>query len=191
MMSSSSIIRPFDTLIQSNRFRLVRYGIAGVAVSLGYTFTMVALVSWTGMLGPGAANVMSVILWTIISYTAHREFTFQFNGEYGGSGARFIFVSVLKLGVSVAVITTITRYYEAWYLIGVAINWVALPLVSYIALKLWVFRRNPTGEAPAALARSTAAGRRLNWIWSRTGRTRTAGAGAKASTRLLPQRWLD
>jgi putative flippase GtrA len=148
MTNLSLIARLIGTAVRSDRFRLVRYGIAGTAVSLGYTFTIVALVSWWGVLGPQAANVVSLILWTIMSYFAHREFTFRFAGEYAGSAARFIFVSLLKLGASIAVVAVITRYYQSSYLIGVLINWVILPLVSYIALKLWAFRWGPVESAP-------------------------------------------
>jgi len=140
MTNLSLVIRLIGLTIRSDRFRLVRYGIAGTAVSLGYTFTMVALVSWWGILGPQAANVVSLILWTIISYVAHRQFTFRFAGEYAGSAARFIFVSLLKLGASIVVIAAIARYYESSYLIGVMVNWIILPIVSYIALKCWAFQ---------------------------------------------------
>jgi putative flippase GtrA len=143
MTNFSLIVRLTGTAIRSDRFRLARYGIAGTAVSLGYTFTIVALVSWWGVLGPEAANVVSLILWTIISYVAHREFTFRFSGEYAGSIARFIFVSLLKLGASIAVVAAITRYYQSSYLIGVIVNWLFLPLVSYIALKFWAFQWDP------------------------------------------------
>lgn len=137
----SLVIRLIDMATRSDRFQLARYFFAGVAVSLGYTFTIVALVSWLGVMGPNAANIVSLIVWTIISYVVHRQFTFRFDGGYGGSTARFIFVSLLKLGVSIAVIASITRYDQSSYLIGVIVNWVVLPLVSYIALKIWVFRQ--------------------------------------------------
>ena len=142
MLSKPSLfVPPAGKVTQSDRFRLVRYFIAGVAVSVGYTLTTVALVSWLHLLGPEASNVVSLVLWTIISYVAHREFTFGFEGEYGRSAARFMFVFLLKLGASVAVIATITRYYQSSYLIGILVNWVVLPLVSYIMLKVWVFQR--------------------------------------------------
>jgi putative flippase GtrA len=113
---------------------------------------MVALVSWWGILSPQAANVVSLILWTIVSYVAHREFTFRFAGEYAGSAARFIFVSMLRLGASIAVLAAITRYYQTSYLIAVLVNWVILPLVSYVALKLWAFRWGSVENVPVRAA---------------------------------------
>jgi putative flippase GtrA len=148
--SEPSLVCLIDMATRSDRFRLVRYFIAGLAVSLGYTFTIVALVSWLGLMGPDAANIVSLFLWTIISYVAHRQFTFRFDGGYG-SAARFIFVFLLKLGASIAVVASITRYHHGSYLIGIIVNWVILPLVSYVALKLWVFRQGFSRSAPLRL----------------------------------------
>jgi len=126
---------------RSDHFRLIRYLVAGVAVSLGYSLTIVALVDWAALLGPEAANVVSLTLWTIISYLVHREFTFRFDGAHRGPVARFILIFVLKLLASVSVIAVTTRYYKSSYLIGVFLNWVVLPLISYVAMKFWVFKR--------------------------------------------------
>jgi putative flippase GtrA len=140
-MSKSFIIkRVVDTIRKGDHFRLFRYLVAGTAISLGYTFTIVALIDWLGFVTAEIANVISLVLWTIISYVIHREFTFRFDGEYGGSVARFIFVFSAKLVASIGCIAIITRYYQSSYLIGVVVNWVVLPLISYVALKLWVFQ---------------------------------------------------
>jgi putative flippase GtrA len=140
-MSKSLIIeRLIDTVRRGNHFRLFRYFVAGTAISLGYTFTIVALVDWLAFVTAEIANVISLILWTIVSYVIHREFTFRFDGEYGGSAARFIFVFTAKLIASIGCIAIITRYYQSSYLIGVIVNWVVLPMISYLALKLWVFQ---------------------------------------------------
>jgi putative flippase GtrA len=140
-LGKSLFVRLAGIITRSDQFRLVRYAFAGVGVSLGYTFTIVALVEWWGLMRAEAANAVSLILWTIISYIVHREFTFRFDGRYSDSLARFVFVFVLKLLVSVAVIALITRYYQSSYLIGVLVNWVVLPLISYAVMKLWVFER--------------------------------------------------
>jgi putative flippase GtrA len=129
---------------RSDQFGLIRYLVAGVGVSLGYSLTIVVLVDWVALVSPEAANVLSLILWTTISYVVHREFTFRFDGNYGGSATRFIFIFLLKLLASVAVIAVITRYYQSSYLIGVLLNWVVMPLISYVAMKLWVFQLGPT-----------------------------------------------
>ncbi len=136
----------------SDQFRLIRYFAAGVTVSLGYTITIVALVDWWGIISAGSANVVSFTLWTVISYFVHREFTFRFDGSYGGSAARFIFIFIAKLLASIAVIAVTTKYYQISYLIGVLANWVVLPLISYLAMKLWVFDRVQVGAVEFAPA---------------------------------------
>ena len=135
------LLQPAREVMWSDQFRLIRYLVAGVAVSLGYSFTIVAPVDWATLLGPEAANVISLILWTIISYLVHREFTFRFDGAYSGSVPRFIFVFVVKLLASVAVIAVITRYYQSSYLVGILLNWVVMPLISYVVMKVWVFKQ--------------------------------------------------
>lgn len=139
-LTATPLLTLARVVTRSDHFRLIRYLGAGVAVSLGYSLTIVALVDWVALLGPEAANVVSLILWTIISYLVHREFTFRFDGNYRGSAARFIFIFVLKLLASVAVIAVTIRYYKSSYLIGVFLNWVVMPLISYVAMKLWVFQ---------------------------------------------------
>ena len=147
MTTKSLLVRLVHRVTRSDQFRLIRYFFAGVAISLGYTVTIIALVDW--LVSPEVANVVSLILWTIISYFVHREFTFRYDGAYFGSTARFVFVFVIKLLASVAVIAFITRYYQSSYLIGVMLNWVVLPLISYVAMKLWVFERALFKKFPA------------------------------------------
>jgi putative flippase GtrA len=140
MVNASSLLWLVGKIARSDQLRLTRYFVAGVGVSIGYTLTVVALVHWLSFVSAEVANAASLILWTIISYVVHREWTFRFDGGYGRSAARFIFIFVAKLVASIAVIALITRYYQSSYLIGVVVNWVVLPLISYVGMKLWVFR---------------------------------------------------
>src|SRR3974377_2189096 len=103
MSKSPFVIRLFAAARRSGRFPVARYVIAGVAVSVGYTVTIVALVSWLAWVRPEVANVISLILWTIVSYFVHRDFTFRYKGAYRDSLPRFIFVFTLKLIASVFV----------------------------------------------------------------------------------------
>jgi putative flippase GtrA len=146
--ADASFRRLATMVMRSDHFRLIRYLVAGVAVSLGYSLTVFVLVDRVALFGPEAANIVSLTLWTIISYLVHREFTFRFDGAYRGSMGRFIFIFILKLLASVAVIALTTRYYKSSYLIGVVLNWVVLPLISYVAMKFWVFQRALSRSRP-------------------------------------------
>jgi putative flippase GtrA len=125
--------------LRGERLRLGRYLFVGVAVSLGYTTTVIGLIEGLGWSSPGGANAVSFALWTPVSYLAHREFTFRSGGEYVGSGFRFGITFLVKFLTSVIIMAVVTNYIDAHYLAGVLLNWVAVPLVTYIVLDLWVF----------------------------------------------------
>jgi putative flippase GtrA len=133
------LLRWATKAIAKDQFRLIRYFLAGTAVSIGYTLTIIALVDGFAAASPETASAISLVLWSVPSYFAHRRFTFRFAGRIGRSAARFLFVLVLKLVVSVGLMALITRVYGDSYLIGIALNWIALPLVAYFAMKVWVF----------------------------------------------------
>jgi putative flippase GtrA len=122
----------------AERTPVVRYFLAGVAISIGYTATIIGLVEWLGWTSMGA-NAVSFTLWTPVSYLAHREFTFRFGGEYFGSPLRFGITFLVKLSTSVIIMAAVTHL-GAHYLVGVLLNWIVIPLIAYIMLDSWVFR---------------------------------------------------
>lgn len=124
----------------SERLELLRFAVAGVGVSLGYTITVVLLVELRGWQSPAAANLLSFLLWTPISYFVHRDFTFRFGGRSRSAALKFFATFIAKLLASVIVVGLATRAFGAHYIFGVLANWVVLPLISYLVLKVWVFR---------------------------------------------------
>ncbi|SDR05205.1 GtrA-like protein [Rhizobiales bacterium GAS113] len=134
------------SILKGSQFRLLRYMMSGVAVSLGYTLTTIALVSWLHWQSAALANAVSLTLWTVISFVVHRDFTFAASGTTPWAVARFVAIFVLKLVVSVVVVGSFAKYGNGMYLVGVLSNWIVLPLISYTMLKVWVFNA-PEGEA--------------------------------------------
>lgn len=120
--------------------KLLRYAIAGVAISLGYTLTVIVLVEYVGWRNPSAANAVSFLFWTPASYLIHREFTFRFDGPALGPAMKFAATTLIKLLMSIAVVEAATRAFGAHYIFGVLANWIVLPLVAFVIMKLWVFR---------------------------------------------------
>jgi putative flippase GtrA len=120
-------------------YRIVRYLFAGVAVSLGYTFTVLLLVEWSGLLRPAWASAASFVLWTPISYVAHRDFTFRFDGAHRSAATKYLVAFLLRFAASALVVAGI-EYLSFHYLLGVLLNWAVLPLINYVVLSFWVFR---------------------------------------------------
>ena len=129
-----------------DRFRLPRYIVSGVAVSTGYTVTVLALVDLLHWLTPVAASTVSFIVWTPVSYAVHRDFTFRFDGQAWAAAAKFAVTFVIRLLASAYVVHVATAQFELHYLAGVLLNWIVLPLINYLALSLWVFRPRLAGR---------------------------------------------
>jgi putative flippase GtrA len=127
------------TFATSVSLRLVRYFIAGVGVSVGYTITVLAFMELLLWRSAVTANTVSFLLWTPVSYAVHRSFIFRFDGRYAESAIKFGATFLGKLVTSIAIVAGICDYFELHYIFAVLANWIALPLVTYIILKLWVF----------------------------------------------------
>ena len=123
----------------SEQWRLPRYFVAGVVVSIGYTLTVIVLVDLLRWLQPDTANAVSLTVWTPVSYLVHRNFTFRFDGDSFASLTKYVVVFFAKLLTSILVVILATNVLGAHYLFGVLANWLVLPLIAYVTLKLWVF----------------------------------------------------
>lgn len=137
-VNTTSLLRHLTEM--SDPATLARYFIAGVVVSLGYTLTVVIMIEWLGWHDPVTANAVSLCLWTPLSYIAHRDFTFRFDGASGASALKFALTFTAKLLVSALVVSLATEILGIHYIFGVLANWIAIPLATYLILKLWVFR---------------------------------------------------
>jgi putative flippase GtrA len=139
--------------VGSEQLKIVRYFIAGVLISIGYTLTVVMMVEWTGWLRPSLASAASFAFWTPVSYYGHRDFTFRFEGEDGAAAGKFLITFVLRLAASAGVVYVAVDLLAFHYLFGVFMNWIVLPLISYFVLKLWVFRAGKVNDMECCAVR--------------------------------------
>jgi putative flippase GtrA len=128
-----------DAVILRDIFQVLRYFGAGLLVSLGYTITVVLMVEVFGWSNPSIANAVSFILWTPVSYFAHKMFTFRDSQNTAESAVKFFVIFLAKLATSVLVIEATTRFLSHHYFVGLLLNWVVIPLVTFVLLKFWVF----------------------------------------------------
>jgi putative flippase GtrA len=135
-------------LLNDDRSSILRYFLAGVAVSLGYTITVIVFVEWLKWFGPTWASTVSFLLWTPISYVAHREFTFRFDHQHRAALLKYAISYLLRLLASALVVVTAVDYLHLHYVVGVLMNWIVLPMIGYFVLKLWVFAVPDSSEAP-------------------------------------------
>src|SRR5258707_5879609 len=81
MHASEARLYGFSSIVYSlwsdERFQLLRYAVAGVGVSLGYTLNVFLLVDVLSAVSPTVASALSFVIWTPASYFVHRDFTFR------------------------------------------------------------------------------------------------------------------
>jgi putative flippase GtrA len=129
------------------RFKIGRYALVGSAVSIGYTINVVAFVEILHWPSPEWASALSFVIWTPISYLAHRDFTFIVHRPGLASLLKFVAAFVARFAASaysVHLVATLGLH----YIVGVMANWIVLPLISYLILDLWVFRASSPPIAP-------------------------------------------
>jgi putative flippase GtrA len=132
------------------RLQLARYACSGVAISAGYTATVVLLVELCGWRMPALASAVSFLIWTPVSYLVHRNFTFRFAGDQTAASIKFALAFFVRLAASAYTVHLATETFGSSYLVGVLTNWFVLPLINYAVMDLWVFR----SKAVAAALRS-------------------------------------
>jgi putative flippase GtrA len=131
----------------AERFKLLRYVVSGVAISTGYTITVLLLVSTFQVMGPVGASTLSFITWTPLSYVVHRDFSFRYNGAQVAAAMKFLVTFAVRLIASAYVVHFSTQVMGWSYLVGVFANWVVLPIINYLVLSLWVFALPLSAEA--------------------------------------------
>jgi putative flippase GtrA len=133
----------------SQRLKLARYALAGIAISMGYTLTVILLVEGLSWMSPALASAVSFALWTPVSYLVHRDFTFLFAVAAGQLAAivKFTISFFVRLGTAAYTVQLMSGFFGSHYLVGVFANWIVLPLISYLIMDWWVFRSPPESAA--------------------------------------------
>jgi putative flippase GtrA len=142
--------RVWDTFRRHPRLKLVRYALSGIAVSTGYTLTVLLLVEDLGWRSPSQASAASFLMWTPISYIAQRDFTFLYRGRRLAALVKFLVAFLARFGASMYTVYLATAVLGLPYLAGVMANWVVLPLIAYVIMDLWVFRAPARPAQPSS-----------------------------------------
>ncbi|WP_162314773.1 GtrA family protein [Pseudoxanthomonas yeongjuensis] len=119
--------------------KLVRFGIAGLISSLSY-----ALFTWTLVyafrMSPVVSSAIGYALAIPLSFLLQRSFSFRSEGSKRRQAPRFMLVHGFNILVSIAVMDLLVSALGMDYRIGIAITMLLIPLLSFLAMNLWVFR---------------------------------------------------
>lgn len=120
------------TIIQASRF-----GVVGVVQNLiGYLVYL--LLTWK-LLSPYLAVMILYPISVLISYFLNRQWTFHYQGEVGGSLARFSLVHLLGLGISLSVLWIFSELLGVPHQLVQAFNIAVVGVMTFALLKIYVY----------------------------------------------------
>lgn len=141
--------------------RVLRYGCVGLAISLLYSFAVIACVQWLQPISPTMASIIAFIAILPISYLAHGRVSFSDRPFDTLQPLRFAFSTAVAFIVAVGGMYWITEIAGRSYLLGIAWNWMIMPAMNFLAYMFWVFRtaRSRRGDAVSGSDESTTTAR--------------------------------
>ena len=120
------------------RLRVVRYGCVGLAVSVFYSLLVCALVRF---LIPTTASIGAFVVTLPLGYLGHGRISFSDSAYDSFQPLRFALTTASSFAVSVGGMYWITDVLGHSYLLGIAWNWMVIPLMNFTTYLFWVFRR--------------------------------------------------
>lgn len=120
--------------------KLLRYGVVGVLSSVFYGIWTWLLVQ-AASLPPITASVTGYILAIPFSFFMQKRFAFRSDGRARLEAPRFLLVHAINIIASIAIMHVTVSVLQVDYRFGVVQTMVLIPLLSFIAMNLWVFRR--------------------------------------------------
>ena len=122
-----------------------RFGVVGVAATLTYLAVANLLIHFASV-GPGISSVLAYLAGMAVSYIGQSRWTFQGAGSEGRL-ARFVILSLVGLMTSfVAPLAAVRVGCPA--AVGTAVPVLAVPLLSFVAMKWWVFSNSRASGEP-------------------------------------------
>jgi len=117
--------------------RIVRFGISGVAATGVHVVLATSLIAWLSA-SPVVANGIAFVCAAVFSYLLNTLWSFSAPLR-GDNLARFLCVSVLGLGVTLA-ISWSAQAMGASYWTGLACILTAVPPLTFILHRTWTYR---------------------------------------------------
>lgn len=131
--------------------RVLRYGCAGTAISIVYSLAVLGLAGGLLRHRPTAASALAFFVVLPVAYAIQRRFTFADATPDSLQFLRFTTVSAASLLVAVCGMYVTTEILRRSILVGLALNWLLIPSINFMAYLVWVFRvRKPAPHVAAS-----------------------------------------
>jgi putative flippase GtrA len=129
--------------------RVLRYGVVGLAISLLYSLAVIACVQLLRPVSPTMASAIAFIITVPLAYLAHRRISFSDRPYDAFQPLRFVLSTVSSFLVAVGGMYWITEIAGHGYLLGIAWNWLIIPMMNFLTYMFWVFRTAQNKERTA------------------------------------------
>lgn len=116
---------------------LSRFGAVGIAATLTYLIISNLLI-WAGLI-PTLASIVGYLAGMVASYLGQSKFTFQMERTRRRHLVRYCFLSLVGLLVSYLTVWAASAT-EASPVLGTVATAIIVPVLSFVVMKLWVFR---------------------------------------------------
>lgn len=120
--------------------RIMRYGFAGVAVSILYSLAVIACVHLFAPLSPTIASVIAYVVVVPLAYIAHGRISFSDRPYDNFQPLRFAVSTTASFIIAIGGMYYITEIAGRSYLLGIAWNWLMIPVMNFLVYMFWVFR---------------------------------------------------
>jgi len=120
--------------------RVLRYGCAGVAVSVFYSLVVIAGVRFLHPISPTVASIVAFVITLPVGYFMHSRVSFSDRPYDSFQPLRFAVTTTASFIVAVGGMYWITEIADRSYLLGIAWNWAMIPAMNFLTYMFWVFR---------------------------------------------------
>lgn len=137
-MLKTALAHPFDFASTLLSIRWIRFGIMGAIATVTYYLLGIFFVPVLG-LPLLAGNTLAFVISFIISYLGHLKWTFRSQAAHMAALPRFAATQGIALVFNSIIVEGCNRAsipYEISMLIAIS----AVPVITYLILKFWVFR---------------------------------------------------
>lgn len=126
-------------LLRREAGRLTRFGMVGLLTTGLHMLIALGLVSALGW-PVQRANLVAFACALMVSFLGHHHWSFRSDAGYGRTGPRFLLAAGAGYGASVVLIALLGPALPGNRQLVVVIGGLAIPAVSYLANRLFVFR---------------------------------------------------
>jgi putative flippase GtrA len=128
-------------------FELARFGFVGAGSTVVYGAISLALLAFG--VAPAAASALAYATSGLLAYWGHKHFTYRSGGAHAREAPRFILANAFGFALALAAPGIAARVFHVGAVWAILFTCVAVPAISYFAMRRLVFTSGRGGVRAA------------------------------------------